>query len=204
MRTAAAFVQFLILTGARWQEAAKLTWDCLDLDGDVPSWHIPAHRSKTSSARILPLSSQAIAVLDALPRCPSNPYVFAGRNGDGHISHPAGTWNAVSGAAGLHLTAHSMRRTFTNAALKLGIEMWKVELLTSHVPTTTTLVHYTDTADLRETCALDIQRLGDWIEAEAVIATSRPLLVARSLFAASRAVEYAVITAEPSGQRSAA
>jgi hypothetical protein len=39
--------------------------------------------------------------------------------------------------------------------------MWKVELLTSHVPTTTTLVHYTDTADLRETCASGIQRLGD-------------------------------------------
>jgi hypothetical protein len=150
------------------------------------------------------LSSQAIAVLHALPRSPSNPHVFAGRSRDGHISHPAGTWNAVSGAAGLHLTAYSMRRTFTNAALKLGIEMWKVELLTSHVPTTTTLLHYTDTADLRGTCAFDIQRLGDWIEAEAVIAISRPSLVARSLSAGSRAVEYAVITADPSGQRNAA
>jgi integrase len=76
----------------------------------------------------------------------------------------------VSAVAGLHVSAHSMRRTFTNIALKLGIEMWKVELLTSHVPTTTTLVHYTDTADLRETCAREIQELGDWVEAQAAIA----------------------------------
>jgi hypothetical protein len=75
-----------------------------------------------------------------------------------------------------------------------------VELLTSHLPTTTTIVHYTDTADLRETCAFDIQRLGDWIEAEAVIATSRPRLFTRSPSAESCAVEYAVKTAEPSGR----
>ncbi len=60
-----------------------------------------------------------------------------------------------------------MRRTFTNTCLKLGIEMWKTEMLTSHVPTTTTLHHYTDTADLRESCADDVQMLADWIEAQA-------------------------------------
>jgi len=43
--------------------------------------------------------------------------------------------------------------------LKLAVEMWKVELLTSHVPTTTTLVHYTDTKDLRDTCAGEIQHV---------------------------------------------
>ena len=49
--------------------------------------------------------------------------------------------------------------------------MWKVELLASHVPTTTTLVHYTDTNDLRETCSGEIQLVGDWIEFEAMVAT---------------------------------
>jgi integrase len=63
----------------------------------------------------------------------------------------------VSRLAGVRVTAHSMRRTFTNTCLKLGIEMWKTEMLTSHVPTTTILLHYTDTADLRESCAGDVQ-----------------------------------------------
>jgi hypothetical protein len=40
-------------------------------------------------------------------------------------------------------------------------------MLTSHVPTTTTLRHYTDTADLRESCAKDVQVLADWIDAQA-------------------------------------
>jgi integrase len=159
-------------TSAVWRSkpCALLTWDCVDLDGKDPSWHIPEHRSKTGGERTLPLASQAVDVLRAQPHCPRNPYVFTGRNGKGHVGHPAGTWSKVSAVAGLHVSAHSMRRTFTNIALKPGIEMWKVELLTSHVPTTTTLVHYTDTADLRETCAREIQRLGNWVATQAAIA----------------------------------
>jgi integrase len=177
MRTAAGLVQFLILTGARWQEAALLTWDCVDLDGQVPNWRIPEHRAKTGGTRTLPLSSQAVDILRGQPRAPDSPYVFQGRNGSGHIGHPSGTWNGVSAVAGLHLSAHSMRRTFTNIALKIGLEMGKVEMLTSHVPTTTTLVHYTDTTDLRETCARDIQWLGNWVEAQAATADrSRAIL----------------------------
>ncbi len=136
----------------------------------MPSWHITAEQSKTGSVRTLPLSSQAVALLRDRPQTKANPYVFAGRGGKGHIGNPQGTWDAVSRAAGLHLSAHSMRRTFTNVCLKLGVEMWKVELLTSHVPTTTTLVHYTDTEDLRETCAAEVQLVGDWIEFEAMVA----------------------------------
>jgi integrase len=168
--TAAAYVQFLILTGARSQEAAQLTWDRVDLDGTVPSWHIPAEQSKTGAVRTLPLSSQAVALLRDRPQATTNRYVFAGRGGQGHIADPRHTWEAVGRVAGLHLSAHSMRRTFTNVCLKLGIEMWKVELLTSHIPTTTTLVHYTDTKDLRETCAAEIQLVGDWIELQAAFA----------------------------------
>ena len=140
----------------------------------MPSWDITSEQSKTGSARTLPLSSQAVALLRERPHTKANPYVFAGRLGKGHIGVPAGTWDAVSRIAGLHLSAHSMRRTFTNVALKLGVEMWKVELLTSHVPHTTTLVHYTDTKDLRETCAAEIQLVGDWIELEAMFAARQP------------------------------
>ena len=153
-RTAAAFVQFLILSGARRREASELTWDRVDLDGPVASWSIRPFQSKTGTGRIFPLSTQAVAILRSRPRMAGNPYVFASRHGQGHITHPGGTWDAVSQVAGVHVTAHSMRRTFTNTCLKLLIEMWKTEMLTSHVPTTTTLVHYTDTVDLREHCAI--------------------------------------------------
>jgi integrase len=52
-RTAASFVQFLILTGARLSEASELTSDRTDLDGPRPSWCIRPEQSKTGSGRIL-------------------------------------------------------------------------------------------------------------------------------------------------------
>ena len=110
----------------------------------MPSWRIEPGQSKTRSGRVLPLSTQAVAILRALPRLKANPYVFSSRDGTSHTIHPEATWREVSRAAGVHVTAHSMRRTFTNICLKLGVEMWKTEMLTSHVPTTTVLLHYTD------------------------------------------------------------
>lgn len=172
-RTAAAFVQFLILTGARLSEASELTWDRTDLDGSRPSWCIRPEQSKTRSGRILPLSTHAASILRSQPHVADNPYVFTSRNAKSHVAHPGATWRAVSCLAGLRVTAHSMRRTFTNICLKLGIEMWKTEMLTSHVPTTTTLLHYTDTADLRDSCADEVQTVADWIESQCLAAALR-------------------------------
>jgi integrase len=166
-RTAAAFVQFLILTGARLREACELTWDRLKLDDPLTSWVIRTDQSKTGAGRVLPLSAQAAAILRSRPHLADNAFVFTSRDGKSHVVQPGATWRAVSREAGVRVTAHSMRRTFTNTCLKLGVEMWKTEMLTSHAPTTTTLLHYTDTADLRESCAKDVQLLADWIEAQA-------------------------------------
>jgi integrase len=173
-RTAASFVQFLILTGARLSEASELTSDRTDLDGPRPSWCIRPEQSKTGSGRILPLSTHAASILSSQPHVADNPYVFTSRNAKSHVAHPGATWRAVSYQAGVRVTAHSMRRTFTNTCLKLGIEMWKTEMLTSHVPTTTTLLHYTDTADLRESCANEVQTVADWIESQSQAAVVGP------------------------------
>ena len=171
--TAAAFVQFQLLTGARWGEAAKLTWDRVDLDGKVPSWRLEDDQAKNGIGRILPLSSQAVTILKAVPRKKGNEYVFIKRGGKGHMGDPRATYEAVSTIAGQHVSSHSMRRTFTNVALKLGIEMWKTELLTNHIPHSVTLMHYTETDDLRESCATEVQRIGDWIEDQAARASGK-------------------------------
>jgi integrase len=165
-RTAASFIQFLILTGARSREASELTWDRVQFDAPQPSWCIRPQESKTGTGRVFPLSVQAASILRGQPRVAGNPYVFTSRNGKSHVVQPGATWRAVSRLADVRVTAHSMRRTFTNTCLRLGVEMWKTEMLTSHVPTTTTLLYYTDTADLRESCADEVQALADWIECE--------------------------------------
>jgi integrase len=53
------FVKFLLLTGARKSEAARLIWP--ELDG--AAWTLPASRNKTKVELVRPLSKAALAVL---------------------------------------------------------------------------------------------------------------------------------------------
>lgn len=171
-RVAADIVAFLVLTGARWGEAANLTWDRVHVDDEVPSWHLTSEQAKNHHEVRLPLSTQAAELLRERPRVKGNSYVFAGRADKRPINDPRALWEMVSTVAGTPLSAHDMRRTFTNIALKLGIDLYKVELLTNHVPKSVTLMHYVETTDLRESCAKDVQRVGDWIERQGAIASA--------------------------------
>lgn len=56
--------RLLLLTGQRLREVAEMTWR--EIDGDT--WTIPALRTKNGDEHIIPLSPDARAVLDGLPR----------------------------------------------------------------------------------------------------------------------------------------
>src|SRR5262249_20513700 len=66
------FIRFLLLTGARRDEAAEAPW--AEISGDL--WVIPASRYKTKTEVTLPLSSAARKVLAELPRFPGGEFVF--------------------------------------------------------------------------------------------------------------------------------
>ena len=65
-----AIVRMLILTGQRREEAAGMTWD--ELDADLSTWTIPGSRAKNGITHIVPLPSQAQALLRAQPRHEGN------------------------------------------------------------------------------------------------------------------------------------
>ena len=68
-------VKLLALTGARRDEWAGATWSEIDLGARV--FHLPASRSKNGRAHDIPLSPQAVEVLEDLPRLKGEPdYVF--------------------------------------------------------------------------------------------------------------------------------
>lgn len=168
--TGADLVMFLLLTGARISEATGLTWDRVQLDEDAGTWHLP--NPKNSNAVTLPLSAPARAMLAARKRVKGNPYVFPARTGDGHMVDVRGPMTVLSDAAGLRLTPHDCRRTFIAIGIKLGIEMYKLELLTNHVPTqSVTLVHYTERSDLRY-LAPEAERIGAFIVQQAAVAAA--------------------------------
>lgn len=158
--TGADLVMFLLCTGARIGEATALTWDRVELGEDAGTWHLPT--PKNGNPVWLPLSAPARAMLAARPRAKNNPYVFPARICKGHMVDVRGPMEVLSDAAGVRLTPHDLRRTFIAIGIKLGIEMFKLELLTNHVPTAVTLVHYTERSDLRYLAA-EVEQIGAFI-----------------------------------------
>ncbi|WP_439328700.1 tyrosine-type recombinase/integrase [Aquicoccus porphyridii] len=72
-------LEFLALCGLRSSEVRSLTWD--DVDKDKALVVIPADRMKAGKEHRVPLSPEALALLDALPRFEDNPLVFPAPRG---------------------------------------------------------------------------------------------------------------------------
>lgn len=76
--TAARALEFIALTAARSGEVRGMTWEELDLVAGV--WTAPAGRMKAGREHRVPLTPEALAILEVLPRT-SSPYVFAAPRG---------------------------------------------------------------------------------------------------------------------------
>jgi integrase len=165
-------IMFLMLTGARIGEASALTWDRVSLDESDPAncwWHIPDPKNRNPVT--LPLSSQAVELLKTRQRINSNPHVFPSWGETGHIKDPRDMMKRVSEVAGTKITPHDLRRTMTTIGIaKCGIDFYKVELLTNHIPNgNVTARHYLETSNLHY-LQPEAQRIADWIEERARIA----------------------------------
>lgn len=72
-------LEFLTLTATRSQEIRGAAWD--EIDTDKGLWIIPAVRMKMSKEHRVPLTAEAVALLNALPRLDGNPLVFPAARG---------------------------------------------------------------------------------------------------------------------------
>lgn len=74
-------LEFAALTATRSQEVRGARWDEIDLEAGL--WVIPAVRMKMEREHRVPLTSEGVALLKALPRFADNPLVFpAARGGE--------------------------------------------------------------------------------------------------------------------------
>jgi integrase len=74
-------LEFLALTALRSKEVRGARWD--ELNFEQALWIIPAARMKMKKEHRVPLSSEAVALLQALPRLSGNPLIFpAARGGE--------------------------------------------------------------------------------------------------------------------------
>ncbi|MDO6460145.1 integrase arm-type DNA-binding domain-containing protein [Granulosicoccaceae sp. 1_MG-2023] len=73
--TSAQALLWQMLTATRPGEAIAAEWSEIDLEARI--WVIPADKMKTRREHRVPLSQQAIDLLNRLPRIAGNPYIFA-------------------------------------------------------------------------------------------------------------------------------
>ena len=72
-------LEFLALTATRSQEIRGAAWDEFEMGKAL--WTIPAARMKMDREHRVPLSGEAVALLQALPRLAGNPLVFPAARG---------------------------------------------------------------------------------------------------------------------------
>ena len=172
-------VRFLFLTGARRGETAALTWSRVHLEDDPAKcwWHLREEDNKTGNPIWLPLSLQAVALLKA--RKPAHDdkdaskYVFPSRAKSGHVEDTRAPFKRICKTLGIDgLSSHDLRRTLITIGFSAcDIELFKMELLTNHVPEGVTARHYLQTSRLQYLHP-EIQRISNWIEHQAAVAAS--------------------------------
>lgn len=125
-----AFLKFLLLTGARKEEAAQAQWLNIDLENGV--WFLP--QTKSGRGRYVQLNSEAQMLLRSLPRLESTPWVFPSRrNPDIPINNPRKAFDRILTAAGIeHLRLHDLRHTHASLAVNAGISLSIIQNLLGH------------------------------------------------------------------------
>ncbi|SRR6266536_5873925 len=106
--SAARALEFAIMTGTRSAEVLGAKWPELDLDAGV--WTVPADRTKSHRELRVPLSSAALAVLEAAAKVRRDGFVFPGRIDGKGLGHNA--MLQVIAALGYGTTVHGMRACF--------------------------------------------------------------------------------------------
>jgi integrase len=137
-------VAFLLVTGARKQEALKAKWEDVDLTANI--WRIPL--SKSGKVRHITLSETSVHFLDLVrrhnakllgPAYTSCPYVFPNPKTLKPFSTIFYPWNTARKKAGLsEVRIHDLRHTFASTLVNNGVSLYEVQKLLGHAHIRTT------------------------------------------------------------------
>jgi integrase len=134
----ASAYKILMLTGLRLNEVAAACWKDLDLAGATLT--IPAGRSKTGDAQLVPLPPAAVELFRAMPRFtgpdPDRHFIFTTTAGERPIqgfSHAKDRLDrALAGAAIPPFVIHDFRRAVRSGLGRLGVPPVVAELCLGH------------------------------------------------------------------------
>jgi integrase len=101
-------LEFVMLTAARSGEARGALWPEIDLDQAI--WTVPAERMKAAREHRVPLSRQAVTLLQKLPRDPRSKIVFISAKAGAPLADM--TLLQTMRRMGMQAVPHGLRSTF--------------------------------------------------------------------------------------------
>ncbi|TQC71038.1 tyrosine-type recombinase/integrase [Pantoea dispersa] len=157
--------RLLMLTGTRTIELRAAEW--AEFDPDKALWQIPAARMKMRRPHIVPLSSQALALLEELKQLTGRGrFVFPGRNDAGKTMSEASI-NQVIKRIGYHgkATGHGFRHTMSTILHERGYNTAWIETQLAHADKNTIRGVYNHAQYLEGRRAM-LQWYGDFLESQ--------------------------------------
>ena len=135
--TVAAYLQTLLMTGARPGEVLAMRWDDLNTQ-----WKGLTIRDKVEGERVIPLTPYVHNLLAALPR--RNAFVFgSNRNENAPLTEPNHAHDKACKVAAIDgLTLHGLRRSFGTLSEWLEVPAGVVAQIQGHKPSATAEKHY--------------------------------------------------------------
>jgi len=126
--TVADYLLVLLLTGLRRSEAARLTWDRVDLKDAT----LRIEDTKNHEPHLLPLGPLLVELLETRKREASSAFVFPGEGTSGFLIEPKRYVAKVATESGVSFTLHDLRRTFITVAESIGTPPYSLKRLVNH------------------------------------------------------------------------
>jgi integrase len=155
-RTTVALIGFLMMTGARFGEAANATWDQFDLEQGI--WVRPSSHTKQKRKHAMPLSAPATALISELQAEATGPYVFPSPKTGRPLVTTKTAWARICRDAELEgVRIHDLRHSFASVLAGSGASLQLIGSLLGHTQVTTTM-RYAHLADDARRAA--VERVG--------------------------------------------
>ena len=132
-----AYLQILLLTGARREELATLKWADINY-----RWKGMTIKDKVEGTREIPLTPYVTHLLHGLPR--RNDWVFSSPlSKSGRLREPSIAHRKACQAAGLEVSLHGLRRSFKSLTEWQEVPVGVVAQIMGHKPSATAEKNYT-------------------------------------------------------------
>lgn len=127
--TVGDYLLFVVLTGFRRNEAARLPWSAVNLSERT----ITLRGTKNDSDHIVPMSDALFELLSTRRSSdPDGVFVFPSSSGGGPLVEPRNYVQLVAEESGVPFVLHDLRRTFCTAAESLDMSHYALKRLMNH------------------------------------------------------------------------